>query len=96
MSFKQTSYKEPIRSQGCCFCCDCYLAGLNGDIENAFDYAVKQKWVRGTDAYVLDHSSLIAGLKEKYNTTGRSGTRVKINNHFVVKDAKGNVIYNPA
>ena len=96
MSFKQYNYKQPIKSQGCCFCCDCYLAGLNGNIEEAFDYAVSQKWVRGKDCYVLDHTKLINGLKEKYQTTGRSGNRVNIGNHFVVKDNKGNIIFNPA
>ena len=59
MSFKQYNYKEPIKSEGCCFCCDCYLAGLDGsDIEDAFDYAVQKGWVRGTDSYVLNHSKL--------------------------------------
>lgn len=96
MSFKQTSYKQPIRSQGCCFCCDCYLAGLNGNIEEAFDYAVEKGWVDGDDAYVNDHSKLISGLKAKYGTTGRSGNRIKVGNHFVVKDGNGNTIYNPA
>ena len=55
MSFKQYNYKQPIKSEGCCFCCDCYLAGLDGDIEGAFDYAVSKGWVRGSDAYVNDH-----------------------------------------
>ncbi len=96
MSFKQYNYKDPIKKEGCCFCCDCYLAGLNGNIEEAFDYAVSQKWVRGKDCYVLDHTKLINGLKEKYQTTGRSGNRVNIGNHFVVKDNKGNIIFNPA
>ncbi len=96
MSFKQYNYKDPIKKEGCCFCCDCYLAGLNGNIEEAFDYAVSQKGVRGKDCYVLDHTKLINGLKEKYQTTGRSGNRVNIGNHFVVKDNKGNIIFNPA
>ena len=57
MSIKQTNYKEPIRSEGCCFCCDCYLAGLDNshNIEEAFDYAVDNKWVRKKDCYVLNH-----------------------------------------
>ncbi len=29
MDIKQGNYFEPIKSQGCCFCCDCYLAGLS-------------------------------------------------------------------
>ncbi len=96
MSFKQYNYKEPIKSEGCCFCCDCYLAGLDGgDIEDAFDYAVQQRWVRGTDSYVLNHSGLISGLMQKYGTSGRSGTRVNTGNHFVVK-VNGKVVYNPA
>ena len=96
MSFKQYNYKEPIKSQGCCFCCDCYLAGLNGNIEEAFDYAVNNGWVRGSDSYVNDHSGLINGLKNKYGTSGRSGKRVKKGNHFVVEDGNGNLLYNPA
>ena len=95
MSFKQYNYKEPIKSQGCCFCCDCYLAGLNGNIEEAFDYAVQNGWVRGSDSYVLNHNGLINGLKKKYGTSGRSGTRVNTGNHFVVK-VGGNIVYNPA
>ena len=94
--FKQYNYKEPIRSQGCCFCCDCYLAGLNGNIEEAFDYAVSKGWVNGTDAYVNNHSSLINGLKNKYGTSERNGKRVKKGNHFVVEDGNRNFIYNPA
>ena len=96
MSFKQYNYKDPIKKEGCCFCCDCYLAGLNGNIEEAFDYAVSNNWVRKKDCYVLDHTNLIKGLKEKYQTTGRSGNRVNIGNHFVVKDNKGNIVFNPA
>ena len=42
MSFKQYNYKEPIKSEGCCFCSDCYLVGINGNIEEAFDYSVDQ------------------------------------------------------
>ena len=95
MSFKQYNYKQPIKSEGCCFCCDCYLAGLDGSIEEAFDYAVQKGWVRGSDCYVLNHSSLISGLKQKYGTSGRSGTRVKTGNHFVVKNG-GKVVYDPA
>jgi len=55
MNFKQYNYKQPIRKEGCCFCCDCYLAGLNGDNKGAFDYAVNKGWVRGNDAYVNNH-----------------------------------------
>lgn len=95
MSFKQYNYKQPIKSEGCCFCCDCYLAGLNGSIEEAFDYAVQNGWGRGSDCYVLNHNSLISGLKQKYGTSGRSGTRVKTGNHFVVKNG-GKVVYDPA
>ena len=63
MSFKQYNFKEPISSEGCCFCCDCYLAGLSGgDIEEAFDYAVDNGWVRESDCYVKNHSALISGL----------------------------------
>ena len=95
MSFKQYNYKEPIKSQGCCFCCDCYLAGLSDNIEEAFDYAVQKGWVRGSDSYVENHKGLIDGLKKKYGTWGRSGTRVKTGSHFVVKDG-GKVVFNPA
>lgn len=96
MSFKQYNYKSPIRSEGCCFCCDCYLAGLDGcDIEEAFDYAVDNGWVRGSDCYVNDHSSLISGLKRRFGTSGRSGTRVHIGNHFVVQ-VNGRTVFNPA
>ncbi len=95
MSFKQYNYKEPIKSQGCCFCCDCYLAGLNGSIEEAFDYAVQNGWVRGSDSYVLNHNSLISGLKNKYGTSGRSGTRTNVGGHFVVKNG-GKIVFNPA
>ncbi len=101
MSFKQYEYKKPIKNEGCCFCCDCYLAGLNGNnIQEAFDFAVKNNWVRSSDCFVLNHNDLIKGLKEKYGTSGRSGVRVKIiknkNTHFVVQDGKGNTIYDPA
>ena len=96
MSFKQYNYKPPIKKEGCCFCCDCYLAGLDGNIEEAFDYAVSKGWVRGRDCYVNEHSSLISGLKQKYGTSGRSGIRVRQGNHFVVQDGNGNTIYNPA
>lgn len=96
MSFKQYNYKPPIKKEGCCFCCDCYLAGLNGNIEEAFDYAVSNGWVRGSDCFVNNHSSLISGLKRKYGTSGRSGIRVRQGNHFVVQDGNGNTIYNPA
>jgi hypothetical protein len=98
MSIKQTNYKEPIRSEGCCFCCDCYLAGLDNshNIEEAFDYAVDNKWVRKKDCYVLNHKDLIDGLAIKYRTSKKSGNRVNVGNHFVIKDTNGNVIYNPA
>ena len=95
MSFKQTNYKKPIKSEGWCFCCDWYLAGLDGGIEEAFDYAVSQNWVRKRDCYVLDHNALINGLKSKYGTSGRNGTRVRIGNHFVVQ-VNGKTVYNPA
>ena len=95
MSFKQRDYKQPIKSEGCCFCCDCYLAGLNGNIEDAFDYAVGKGWVRGSDSYVNNHSALISGLKSKYGTSGRSGTRVRIGKHFVVQ-VNGKTVYDPA
>ena len=95
---KQKNYKEPIKSEGCCFCCDCYLAGLtkSNDIEEAFDYAVQQKWVRGSDAYVNNHNSLISGLSSKYGTSQRSGKRVNVGGHFVVKNSNGDIIYDPA
>ena len=80
--FKQYNYKEPIRSQGCCFCCDCYLTGLNENIEKAFDYVVNKGSVRGSDVYVNEHSSLINGLKKEYGTSDRSGKRVKKGNQF--------------
>ena len=96
MSFKQYNYKEPIKSEGCCFCSDCYLAELNGNIEEAFDYAVDQGWVSGSDSNVNNHSSLISGLKNKYGTSGRIGKRVNKENHFVAEDGNRNVIYNPA
>ena len=59
------------------------------------DYAVQNGWVRGSDSYVLNHNGLINGLKKKYGTSGRSGTRVNTGNHFVVK-VGGNIVYNPA
>ena len=98
MDIKQGNYKSPIKESGCCFCCDCYLAGLSNShgIEGAFDYAVQNKWVRGRDAFVNDHNGLINGLVSKYGTTKRSGNRVNTGGHFVIKDGKGNVIYNPA
>ena len=98
MDIKQKNYKQPISASGCCFCCDCYLAGLShsNGIEGAFDYAVQNKWVKGNDAFVNDHSALINGLASKYGTTKRGGNRVNVGGHFVIKDGKGNVIYNPA
>ena len=95
MSFKQFNYKEPIKSQGCCFCCDCYLAGLNGNIEEAFNYAVEKKFANENDCYVKNHNGLINGLSQKYRTSPRSGTRVNVGGHFVVKLGK-DIIYDPA
>ena len=34
--------------------------------------------------------------KLKYRTSKKSGNRVNVGNHFVIKDTNGNVIYNPA
>jgi hypothetical protein len=98
MDIKQKNYKYPISASGCCFCCDCYLAGLSHahGIEGAFDYGVQKGWVRGSDAYVNNHSALINGLSSKYGTSKRGGNRVNTGGHFVIKDGKGNVIYNPA
>ena len=98
MDIKQKKYKPPIKSTGCCFCCDCYLAGLSDShgIEGAFDYAVQNKQVKGTNAFVNDHSALINGLASKYGTIKRGDNRVNVGGHFVIKDGKGNVIYNPA
>ena len=98
MDIKQKNYKYPISASGCCFCCDCYLAGLSHahGIEGAFDYAVQKGWVRGSNAYVNNHSALINGLSSKYGTSKRGGNRVNTGGHFVIKDGKGNVIYNPA
>ena len=55
MSFKQYNYKEPIKSEVCCFCFWLLLTGLNGNIEEAFGYAVNKGWVMGKDAYVNNH-----------------------------------------
>ena len=66
------------------------------NIEEAFDYAVDNKWVRKKDCYVLNHKDLIDGLAIKYRTSKKSGNRVNVGNHFVIKDTNGNVIYNPA
>ena len=68
---------------------------MERNIEEAFDYAVQNGWVSGSDSYVLNHNNLIDGLKKKYGTTGRSGTRVNVKGHFVVKNG-GNVVFNPA
>ena len=97
MDIKQRNYKYPINRYGCCFCCDCYLAGLSAGhgIEGAFDYAVQNGWVRGSDSYVLDHNRLINGLSQRYGTGRRGGNRVNIGGHFVIKDGNGNTIYNP-
>ena len=98
MDIKQWKYKSPIKKEGCCFCCDCYLAGLSDSdgIEGAFDYAVQNKWVRDTDSYVLNHAALINGLSSKYGKTKRNGKRVNIGGHFVIQNDKGETIYDPA
>lgn len=96
MSFKQYNYKAPIKKEGCCFCCDCYLAGLNGnEIEDAFDFGVANGYVRGSDCYVLNHG-LIDALKSRYGRSGRSGRRVNVGGHFVVQNSQGQTIFNPA
>ena len=88
MDIKQGNYFEPIKSQGCCFCCDCYLAGLSAkhNIQEAFKTAVINGWVRGNDSYVLNHNNLINGLSQIYKTSKRSGNRVNIGRHFVIKN----------
>ena len=97
MDIKQRNYKYPINTYGCCFCCDCYLAGLSAShgIEGAFDYAVQNGWVKGSDSYIFDHNRLINGLSQRYGTERREGKRVNTGRLYVIKDGKGNTIYNP-
>jgi hypothetical protein len=90
---------DAVHKWGCCFLCDCYLAGLdNEQCDDAFTVALDNKWVR-SDAYVLDHENLISGLSSHYGTSTRSGERkyitIKGGKHFFVMSG-GKCVYNSA
>ncbi len=102
---KESKY-EPVRKEGCCFCCACYLGGLNNinEVDNCFQWASTTPIEPGrqtnkvrSDSYVnMDKYKLAEEIAQRYGREMRSGTIVYGKNHFYVVDNYGNEIFNSA
>lgn len=101
MSFKQKDSGHPaVRKSGCCFCCCCYLGGLDtiDEVDGCFFWAIEEenKFAKASDAYVnIDKDTLADKIATKYHKTRRAGNIVanKARDHFWVEQ-NGNEIYN--
>ena len=101
MSFTQKSSGHiAIQKEGCCFCCCCYLGGLNTiqEVDDCFCWAIQKEnnYVRSSDSWVnIDKNRLANLIAKHYNRTRRSGTITtnRKRSHFWVED-NGKEVYN--
>lgn len=93
---QRDSRHEGVRTSGCLFCCDCWLAGANNitEVDNAFDWAVDQGLVRRSDSYVQrEQAHIVPRLLQYFGRPGRNGEVTWHDNHAHLRHG-GIEVYN--
>ena len=95
---QNSSQHSPVKKEGCCFLCACYLGGLNNidEADECYIWASKNGWVDSYDnPFVNGKYELADAIAKKYGRQKRSGKIVKKEGgyHFFVVD-NGKEVFN--
>lgn len=97
MHQRDSKYNAVVK-EGCLYCCICYMAGFCTitQVDNAFDWACNNGWLRRSDSYVqtLDRVGFAKALNAKFGGSFRSGLTIQYSGtHFYVTKG-GKEVYN--